>query len=420
MLQVDDTHFTRQDFERLQSIFDRHPIVSRCDSHALAVRVADPAFLIALCLYVKQRGGSVFPLPVDMPLKAARRRAERSGCGYLVFGQNGEEALGAIETTRGDVRGGRGGLVQTSSGTTGEPKYILRSWSSIDAEIESYRLQFEAARSMTPIVACPVNHSYGLISGVLVALARGQEPRIVSNPNPKYILRKLRETSEPLLYSSPTLIATITMLATDEQPIHAIMTSGTSLQKAWFELARRRCRHLHQQYGCSEAGCISLGQDIATPNDLGLPLAHVDVRAGKSSAEPGEIQVRVSADPLIDTRDLGYFEEGRLHFVSRLDDMINVSGFNVYPTEVEEAVLAMAGVSDAVVYKRKRDFGSEQVCLDFVSSRDLSSEQIREWCSKMLAPHQVPMSIQRVQAIPRAPNGKVSRKALGTDTPSLS
>jgi fatty-acyl-CoA synthase len=189
------------------------------------------------------------------------------------------------------------------------------------------------------------------------------------------------------------------------------MTSGTLLQKSTFENIRKKVQHLHQQYGCSEAGCVTLGRDIGAANELGTPLPHVELIAGTSAAEPREIVVKV-AGKTIETRDLGYVERNALHFVARLDDMINVSGLNVYPSEVEEVVLEMPGVTDAVVFKRSHGFGNDQVCLDFVSERSLARREIREWCAKKLAGYQMPMSITQVASIPKLPNGKVSRKAI--------
>jgi len=426
MFEIDDRHFDRQYLERCFGDFDRHPILARCEGLRIAVRVADVALWIALCLYLKERGGTVLPLAVDTPPLAAKRRAERSGCQYLLFDARGDAALQSLEPLTEHGRSGpesepvhcAPGLIQMSSGTTGEPKFIARSWSSIDTEVSAYIRRFGASMDTTPVVACPVHHSYGLISGVLVALARRACPIVVTNPNPKYVLRRLSGLSRPLLYSSPTLIATSVMLAGEGQPIFGIMTSGTTMQKAWFDLVRMRTHHVHQQYGCSEVGCITLGEDIAEANELGAALPHLEVIAGRSASEPAEILVKVGGSPVVETRDLGYVTDGRLHFVARLDDMINVSGLKVYPGEVEEVVLEMSGVSDAVVYRAHHDFGTDQVCLDFVSAGDVSSEQMREWCGQKLAPYQVPMNIRRVASIPRQSSGKVSRRALAEEARS--
>lgn len=422
MLYVDDSYFDQEYFDRCFALFEQHSIIGQCKGKRITVCLDDPAFWVALCLFLKNQGASVFPLPADTPIEAARRRARRSASHYLLFGKKGEAALASIEIMDGCGEESKAVLVQMSSGTTGEPKIIERSWISIDTEIKSYIQHFSSANEMTPIVACPVNHSYGLICGVLVALKRGVRPLIIRNLNPKYIIRKLREATKPILYSSPTLIATITMRVSEEKPIYAVMTSGTIMQKTWFENISKKVVHLYQQYGCSEAGCIALGEDISEANDLGKPLPHVDLIAGNSVKEPAEIVVSVNAEnsrSTVHTRDLGYLDEnGNLHFVSRLDDMINVAGFNVYPGEVEEVVLEIPQVTDAVVFKRRHSFGGDQVCLNYVSAIALPEQQIREWCARRLASHQVPMNITHVDAIPKLPNGKVSRKALAEMAPA--
>jgi acyl-CoA synthetase (AMP-forming)/AMP-acid ligase II len=414
MLYVNDSHYDAGYFERCYAAFARHPALRDAPRARTAVCSADAAFSLAVCLYLRANGGTVFPLPVDTPVEAARRRAAQSGCTHLLFGPDAEAALAAVESitpaSEPTLTASGPGLVQTSSGTTGEPKFIARSWSSIETELASYVRHFDAAR-LAPLVACPVNHSYGLICGVLAALERGVQPVVVTNANPKYLLRKLHEAASPLLYASPPLLAAVAMLARDDTPIFAAVTSGTTLSEAAFERIRAKVRHLCQQYGCSEAGCLTFGQDISAANDLGTPLAHVSLSAGQGAAEPAEIVATLSASR-VHTRDLGYFEDGTLRYVARIDDMINVAGLNVYPSDVEEVVTQLPGVTDAVVFKTDGGFGGEHVSLQFVAERPLQPAEIRAWCARKLSSHQVPMRIAQVSCIPRMPNGKISRKAL--------
>lgn len=418
MIHVDDQTHDRGYFESRFAQFDTYPVLSGCTGRRLAVCLQDTALWIALCLYIQKRNGTVFPLPIDTPLDGARRRAERSGCEALIVA-SGADSLEIVQIDSHNPRpDAPAGLIQTSSGTTGEPKFIERSWSSIDTEIESYVRHFPEANDWTPIVACPVTHSYGLICGVLVALRRGVQPVIIRNLNPKYILRKLREAPSPILYSSPAMIATLAMLVKEEEPLWAVMTSGTVLPKATFENLGKKVRHLYQQYGCSEAGCLSLGTALRAANDQGKPLPHIPIAAGTDANKPSEIVAALPDGRTVHTRDLGYLADGRLHFISRIDEMINVAGFNVYPGEVEEVVLAMPGIRDAVVFKRSRGFGGDQVCLHFVSEEAIPAGAVREFCAGRLAAHQIPMNIARVENIPRLPNGKVSRKALA-DAPPL-
>lgn len=412
MIHVDDQAHDRGYFESRFAQFDTYPVLSGCTGRRLAVCLQDTALWIALCLYIQKKGGTVFPLPIDTPLDGARRRAERSGCEVLIVA-SGAGSLEIVEIDSPIPRpDAPAGLIQTSSGTTGEPKFIERSWSSIDTEIESYVRHFPEANDWTPIVACPVTHSYGLICGVLVALRRGVQPVIIRNLNPKYILRKLREAPSPILYSSPAMIATLAMLVKEAEPLWAVMTSGTVLPKAAFESLGKKVRHLYQQYGCSEAGCLSLGTGLLAANDQGKPLPHNAIAAGANAGEPADIVVTLPDGRAVETRDLGYFENDRLHFVSRIDEMINVAGFNVYPGEIEEVILTMPGVRDAVVFKKSRGFGGDQVCLQFVSDEALSADTVRHFCAGRLAAHQIPMNIARVETIPRLPNGKISRRAI--------
>lgn len=415
MFYVDDHLLDRSYLERVYSLLDAHPVIGRASALRVAVRVSDAAFWLGLCLYMKERGKSVFPLPADAPREAARRRAQRAGCEYLFFGVR-EDALETPELIRvpdaSPPWASRPSLIQMSSGTTGAPKVVDRSWSDIDVEVEHYARDFTAASTTTPIVAAPVTHSYGLISGVMAAIARGAAPRVVSNLNPKYVLRKIAETPAPLVYSSPSLIRTLCMLAASGQSSFSIVTSGTTLPRASFESILTKVERLHQQYGCSEAGCITVAEDIRDASDLGVPLSHLRVETGTGARAPGPVVVELPDGSTIETGDLGYFERGRLRFLARVDDMINVAGLKVYPTEVEEVVLEMPEVSEAVVFGRSRGLGHQEVALQFVSDREVSSDVIRAFCAARLMSFQVPMSITRVETIAKLPNGKISRKAL--------
>lgn len=417
MLIIDDHRIDAGYFDGLSAQLDAHPELGGERKLRVAARIDDPAFSLGLCLHLKRRGCSYFPLPVDAPRELALARARAAHCDALLFGTDGSSALESVEVLRDESRGEQAstegfGLLQTSSGTTGRAKIIERSWNSIEAEVRSYARHFEVAESWTPIVSAPVNHSYGLISGVLVALARGLEPVVLQNANPKLVLRKMAEFERPLLYSSPTLLETTCLLARGKNALFAVMTSGTLMHQRAFETVRSTVTHFAQQYGCSEAGCVTLGTEIEAPHDLGRPLPHLEIEAGRCSSEPRPILVAGGGASPIETGDLGYFEGGRLHFVSRLDDMINVAGLNVYPAEVEDVVLDIPEVTDAIVFKRTTSWGHEQVALHFVATQPLEEHRLREWCAKHLSSYQIPMAITQVTGISKLPNGKVNRRRL--------
>ncbi|PYF05562.1 fatty-acyl-CoA synthase [Rhodopseudomonas faecalis] len=373
---------------------------------SFAVCLSDPAEFLALLLAIRDADASVLPIHPSTPRAAARRLAINLGCHRLVTDDFSIDDLGGEGPSPG-------GLLQTTSGTTGEPKRIVRSWAEIDREIDSYVTTFAGPQDMTPLVACPITHSYGLICGVLVSLRRSQIPHILGTANPKYLIARLRQTRRPLLYSSPAMLHAIARLLPEGEMIHAAMTSGTLLPDQWLMTIRARTTHLFQQYGCSEAGCVAINPNLSASGDMGVPLPHLRVEAGDAD-KPREIVVYVG-ERAIRTADLGYTRaDGTLVFVARLDDTINVSGLNVYPKEVEDVVMAMPGVTDAVVFRLQDSLAGERVAVAFSAEHSIAPAALRNWCIKNLAAHQVPMETVRLARLPRQANGKISRREIAS------
>lgn len=172
---------------------------------------------------------------------------------------------------------------------------------------------------------------------------------------------------------------------------------------------------MFQQYGCSESGCIAINPDMRASEDMGFVLPHLAVETGTSAEDTGEIVVGCPDGAKAHTRDLGYRRnDGMLVFLSRVDDMINVSGLNVYPKDVEDVVMAMPGIMDAVAFRRSDRFAGERVALLFSASEPVAPQAVREWCSRQLASHQLPMEMLQVDAVPRQANGKISRREVAS------
>ncbi|MBE7204450.1 MAG: IucA/IucC family protein, partial [Parafilimonas terrae] len=111
------------------------------------------------------------------------------------------------------------------------------------------------------------------------------------------------------------------------------------------------------------------------------------------------------------TGDLGYRRpDGMLVFVARRSDMINVSGLNVYPGEVEDVVMGLPGITDAVAFAKPDAFAGERVTLLFSAEAPVAPRDLQDWCRRWLAGHQVPVEAVQVAAIPRQANGKISRR----------
>jgi fatty-acyl-CoA synthase len=405
MFFVNDRYYKVDDLEEQYRAFENIPQIRDCENRRIAVCMPDAVQWIALCLYIRSKGGSVFPIHPSTPREGAIRMASAASSHLLVV-----DSTDSIIELSNHEHVGEAGLIQMSSGTTGDPKCIERSWKSVEEEIESYASVLPADHQTKSVIACPVTHSYGLISGVLACFKRGAEPVILTNMNPKYILKKLEEHPKHILYGAPALLHTLSRLIGKEQRLDAVMTSGTVMPSNWLSSLKQASRLVLQQYGCSEAGCTAIHPDLQDSQEMGYPLPHLTVEAGDMNT-PGEIVIHTS-EKVIHTKDLGYMKEGMLLFLARMDDTINVAGLNVYPQEVENVLMDEPRIIEAVVYKKPNKLSGERVCVQFVSDHPIDEMELREWCSKFLAPHQIPMEFKQVAAIEKLPNGKVSRKKL--------
>ncbi|MFC4320586.1 AMP-binding protein [Litchfieldia salsa] len=407
MFYVNDQYYTLKDLETQYRLFEEIPSLRDCKNHRLAVCLSDAFQWLALCLYLREKGASVLPIHPSTPKGGAIRMAMSASRDLLLF----QTLDSVIELTSTSVEHETvGGLIQMSSGTTGEPKLIERTWSSIEEELQGYVTSLSINRGTPSIVACPITHSYGLISGVLACLKRGVEPIIITNMNPKYLIKKLKQYPKHILYATPTLLHTLSRLMNPSEKLDCVMTSGTLMPLKWLNLISNASKRVLQQYGCSEAGCVAIRHDVKDPNEMGVPLPHLKVEAGVVDL-PGEIVIHTS-EKIIYTRDLGYIKEGILVFLSRIDDTINVAGLNVYPQEVENVLMDEPRITEAVVYKIKNELSGERVCALYVSNDLIEESELRDWCSRFLAPHQIPILFRQVEEIDKLQNGKISRKQL--------
>lgn len=415
MLYIDETFYARQALEQQFAEFANLAPLQEPGGH-IAICVPDTFLGLAMCLYAREHKLSVLPIHGNTPKALAKNYAVKAGCGWLFYGDiNNPLSLTVAASEPSDA-----GLIQMSSGTTGASKCIKRSWADITTEIDSYCQHFPEARQMNPVVACPVTHSYGLICGVLVALARGQMPRVVININPKFLLKLLLATDKPLLYTSPAMLSTLIQFWPKGSHLHAAIISGTLMSEPVFKRVRLQVANLFQQYGCSEVGCISLNRDTQSANAVGSILPHLQASAGNEPGEPQEICVSqcMSADTApVRTQDLGYFApalngESLLHFVARQDDTIIVAGMNIYPQDVEDVVLSHPQVRDAVLFKIPDAQAGQRACLQFCTDSTLQADELRRWCGQRLADWQVPHRVVAVPEIGRLANGKINRKQL--------
>ncbi len=198
---------------------------------------------------------------------------------------------------------------------------------------------------------------------------------------------------------------------------------------------------LVEGYGLTEASPIVCANPMDAADfsgKLGQPLPSTDVALLDEAGQPvplgaiGEICVRgpqvmrgywhadeetacaFTADGWLRTGDLGRMDErGFIEFIDRVKDVVVVSGFKAYPTEIEEVVRRLPGVKDAGVVGLPDPKSGESVAL-FVVRQDpgLTAEALREACRTKLAVYKQPRRIEFRDDLPRTPLGKVLRRQL--------
>ncbi|WP_171056321.1 AMP-binding protein [Paenibacillus sinopodophylli] len=441
MLKVDGNTWSKVQFvSRMRVISELGPCRSP-EGHRYAIKLRDPVDILAAVVYFREHHASALLLHGDTPTDEAAAMATSAGCRALLLDAplqalslrmpEHEDKVPEPEKIRSTlIRAAEGrepqfepSLLQFSSGTTGDPKLISRSWSDIAWEALSYNSSLAAAGGEPPLVLVPVSHSYGLITGVLAAWAREDIPHVVHTRNPKAALRHIRDNPDSIVYAVPFLYGLMDSLSKGEVRYRKAISSGAPLTERMLEKLRATSGEVWQQYGCSEIGCISLKAGPERPDEVGRPLAHLHVREERLSEEHsegtvssegtgGELVVR-NGMKVVRTGDIGVVTAGgELRVLSRLDDLINVSGQKVMPSEVERAIAGLDGVREVVVYGAAHSVWGETVKAMIVADGKIGAEAVRAECSKLLPGYKVPSAVRLVDEIPRKTSGKISRRWL--------
>ena len=199
-------------------------------------------------------------------------------------------------------------------------------------------------------------------------------------------------------------------------------------------------------YGLTEAGpafcAMPAGESERHVGSVGQPLAPMEVRIAKDGSdqpagEVGEVLIRMPGrereyfnDPeatertwiggWLHTGDLGYLDQdGYLYLVGRDKEVVIRGGNNIYPIDVEAAILEHPAVEDAAVIGIPHDVLGEDIAafVELRPSAAITVEELRSFCTERLADYKVPRKITFVDALPRNATGKVLKHQLSVSSP---
>jgi long-chain acyl-CoA synthetase len=339
-------------------------------------------------------------------------------------------------------------LIQYTSGTTASPKGAMLTHGNLLANLEQAQ-QVEALAQIEDdivLLVLPLFHIYGLNVALNLTIRVGGTGVLMERFDPAGALSLIKEHgvtilpgAPPMYYSwlelpdaEPTALSSVRLAVSGAAPLSAEILESFRVRFAVT---------IWEGYGLTEAAPSVSSNAVgsrAKPWSVGLPLPGVEVRlidgdgADVDEEDPGELLVRgpnvfrgywgraeeteaVFIDRWLRTGDVAYRdEEGYLFLVDRTKDLIIVSGFNVYPKEVEDALVAHPEIEEAAVVAVPDPRTGEAVKAFVVVARGstLTPEEVVQHVERSLARFKVPREVELVAELPKHPTGKVLRRAL--------
>ena len=334
---------------------------------------------------------------------------------------------------------GRVHTIVYTSGTTGKPKGAMLTHASHFASAAASRANLGALHGDRWLAALPLHHVGGL-SILLRSVIDGSAVVLHGVFDADRVDRSLREDGITLGSMVATMLKRLIERAAGKcypSSLRAMLVGGGPALPSLLEQALALGLPALATYGLTEtasqvatwplsessAGRAGAGRAlgetrlrIAEPNEEGhgeILVSGPTVMAGYFR-RPTESAIALR-DGWLHTGDIGHLDEsGCLHVHDRRSDLIISGGENVYPAEVEAALLSHPDVSEAAVFPLADPEWGQHVGAAVVlrPGRELADGALRDWCAARLARFKLPRTIRFVAALPRTASGKVKRRDL--------
>lgn len=360
-----------------------------------------------------------------------------------------EEVIAAAPADRIDTRVTHDDpcFIMYTSGTTGHPKGVVLTHGNVVFAAMNPIVDLDFLSDEVSLVASPLSHTAALDFVALPTLLKGGRVIIEEGFEPGRILGVIEKERVTYGFGVPTMLDAMSSHpawdSTDLRSIRRWVVAAAPVPPRTLTTYTARGVRLCQGYGLTETGPGAL---ILTPKDAerkigtaGAPHFFTDVRVvdvmGQEvpAGERGEIQISgpnvmheywnkpdATAQAFVDgdwlqSGDVGVpDEEGFVRIVDRLKDMIISGGENIYPAEVEAAILDMPGVSACAVFgvtdERWGEVGRAAVTL--AEGRTLTYEELYAFLDGRLAHYKIPKSLVVLDEIPRNATGKIRKNIL--------
>jgi long-chain acyl-CoA synthetase len=338
-----------------------------------------------------------------------------------------------------------------TGGTTGRSKGVMLTHASLFYTGHAGHESGHVPGVNRVLIPLPLSHAYGLLVTVVGMHSPEQGFAVLMRWfEPQQLLALIQEHELQVAAVVPTMLQILLSQPLEDYNLSSLryVTSGGAPLAA--EVAEQFIRRvpsasIRQGYGLTETAALISSNPIGRERagSVGLPVPGTEVRVldeegndlprgevGEICARsPGvmqgywnapEITQEALRDGWLHTGDLGYQDaDGYLYIVDRKKDLIIRGGFNVYPRDIEDALLEHPAVESAGVVGQPDPRHGEEV-VAFVSLRpgaEVDGEQIVQWARERIGGYKYPREVTILDAVPLTPVGKVDRKALRASLP---
>ena len=339
-------------------------------------------------------------------------------------------------------------VLQYTSGTTGFAKGVMVTHYNLSSYVTllmTMGYRDEPGKEIYP-VTLPMSHNYAMFQTVVAPIAMGGKVVIMVRFHPDEALRVIDRLHTTIFRAVPTML---TMMIAHPRLAefnlrsvrHWVVGGAPVPDELVAKFQQVSGANVVEGYGLTEStsGVVLNSLYDKTHKGMGFPAIMMDARViNPETGEDvpfgtdGELLLKGPAispgywnkpEETSKTFEGGWLhtgdivrmsEQGVLQFVDRLKEMIIVSGFNVYPTEVENALYEHPGVMEAAVIGWPDERQGEIVKAVIVPRKDavLKADEMISFCKERLTAYKVPKIIEVVDSLPKNPTGKIQKKAL--------
>lgn len=344
-------------------------------------------------------------------------------------------------------------FIQYTGGTTGIAKGVMLSHSNMMSNILQVQAWVKNVLSEGQeiiVTALPLYHIFSLLVNCFLFIKMGGHNLLIPDPrNIPALVKDLKQSHFTCLSGVNTLFNALlhspAFCAMNHAGMKLSIGGGMAIQQAVAEAWQAKTgKVLIQGYGLTEASpvvAINPLESTSFTGSIGLPISSTEVSIQDKNGNilpagvtgelcikgpqvmqgyyhnPSETQ-KALKQGWLHTADAAYMnEKGFLFIVDRLKDMVIVSGFNVYPAEVENMIKKMPGVNEVAVIGIPDALHGEVVKAFIVKEKKsrITAQKVIDFCHERLAAYKTPHQVEFIEALPKSAVGKILKKDLHSE-----